>query len=110
MSGILGTADLAADTVTSLYECETDTLSVVQVNICNRHNEEITIEVAITDTEDVIDDNSMYIEYQTPIKPKGVLLRTGVIVPVGKFLTVKSSHSNVSAVTYGIVADTYTFA
>lgn len=103
MSGILGTHDLTADVIQSIYQCDTDQFTTANISICNRHNVEITIDIAITDDENTLA-NSRYIEYQTVIKPKGVLERTAVAVPTEKYITVLSSHSNVSAVAFGIRA------
>ena len=104
MSGILGTHDLTGGVIQSLYQGDTDQFTTTNISICNRHNVDITITVAITDTANTIDDSSMYIEYETILKPKGVLERSAVVVATEKFITVKSSHNNVSAVVYGVRA------
>ena len=104
MSGILGTHDLTGGVTQSIYQCDTDQFTTANISICNRHNVAITINVAITDTVNTFDDSSMYIEYETEIKPKGVLERTAVVVPTTKFITVLSSHDAVSAVAWGVRA------
>jgi len=103
MSGILGTHDLTGGVAQSIYACDTDQFTTANISLCNRHNETVKVTLAITDAENVFDD-ARYIEYETTLLPKGVLERTAVIVPEGKFLTVLSTHNRVSAVAWGIRA------
>lgn len=103
MSGILGTHDLTGGVAQSIYACDTDQFTTANISLCNRHNETVKVTLAITDAENVFDD-ARYIEYETSLLPKGVLERTAVVVPAGKFLTVLSSHNRVSAVAWGIRA------
>lgn len=103
MSGILGTHDLTGGVTQSIYACDTDQFTTANISLCNRHNETVKVTLAITDAENAFDD-ARYIEYETPLLPKGVLERTAVVVPEGKFLTVLSSHNRVSAVAWGMRA------
>lgn len=103
MSGILGTHDLTGGVVQSIYQCDTDQFTTANISICNRHNVDIKISIAITDTENAFD-NARYVEYETVLKPKGVLERTAVAIPTEKYITVMSSHNAVSAVAWGIRA------
>lgn len=103
MSGILGTHDLTGGVIQSIYQCDTDQFTTANISLCNRHNVEVKVTLAITDAENAFDD-ARYIEYETILKPKGVLERSAVAVPTEKYITVLSSHNNVSAVAYGIRA------
>jgi len=103
MSGILGTHDLTGGVTQSIYQCDTDQFTTANISLCNRHNVDVTVTLAITDAESAFDD-ARYIEYETVLKPKGVLERSAVAVPTEKYITVLSSHNNVSAVAYGIRA------
>src|SRR6056300_1926415 len=103
MSGILGTHDLTGGVTQSIYACDTDQFTTANISLCNRHNVAVKVTLAITDAENAFDD-ARYIEYETELKPKGVLERTAVIVPVGKFITVLSTHNAVSAAAWGIRA------
>ena len=103
MSGILGTHDLTGGVIQSIYQCDTDQFTTANISICNRHNVDVEVTLAMTDAENAFDD-ARYIEYATVLKPKGVLERSAVVVPTGKFLTVLSSHNAVSAVAWGIRA------
>lgn len=104
MSGILGAYDLKGGLIQSLYVGDVDGVTTSNVSICNRNNETVYVKLAITSTENVFDDDSVYIEYETPIKPKGVLERSALAIAEGKFITVYSDKSKVSAVAYGIRA------
>ena len=109
MSGILGTHDLTGGVIQTIYTCDTDQFTVANVSICNRHNYDIKISMALTDTANTFDSESMYIEYETILKPKAVLERSAISIPTTKHITVMSTHNNVSAVAWGIRAgDTIT--
>jgi hypothetical protein len=103
MSGILGTHDLTGGVIQSIYQCDTDQFTTANISICNRHNVDVEITLAITDAENAFDD-ARYIEYKTVLKPKGVLERSAVAVPTEKYITIMSSHNRVSAVAYGVRA------
>ena len=104
MSGILGTYDLKGGVIQSLCVGDVDGVITSNVSICNRNNETVYVKLAITSTENTFDDDSVYIEYETPIKPKGVLERSALAIAEGKFITIYSDKSSVSAVAYGIRA------
>jgi hypothetical protein len=103
MSGVLGTHDLTGGVTQSIYQCDTDQFTTANISLCNRHNVDVKVTLAITDSENAFDD-ARYVEYETILKPKGVLERTAVVVPTEKYITVLSSHNAVSAVAWGIRA------
>ena len=103
MSGVLGTHDLTGGVTQSIYQCDTDQFTTANISLCNRHNVDVKVTLAITDSENAFDD-ARYVEYETVLKPKGVLERTAVVVPTEKYITVLSSHNAVSAVAWGIRA------
>jgi len=101
MSGRLGAYNLTSGIAQSLYQGDTAKFTVATLNITNRGNESVTVRAAITDLESTIDLED-YIEFDLTLAPKGTLVRTGILIPSTKYLTVLSSASTVSAVAWGI--------
>lgn len=101
MSGRLGAYDLTGGIPQSLYQGDTEKYTVATLNITNRGNESVRVRAAITDLESTIDLED-YIEFDITLAPKGTLVRTGIIVPSTKYITVLGSASTVNAVAWGI--------
>jgi hypothetical protein len=99
-TGRLGTADLAANTLTSLYTVPSNTFTVLTLSMCNRSAAIITARVAIASSSTPT--NAEYVEYDIQIPANGVLERTGIVMDANKILVVRSSAVDVSAVCYGI--------
>lgn len=103
-TGRLGTADLAATTLTTLYTCPATTFTVASVSICNRTTSPITVRLAVASA--ATPTNAEYIEYDTTIAGNQVLERTGIVMDAGKLIVVRSSATGLSAVAYGIETTT----
>ena len=103
-TGILGTADLAAATDTTLYTEPADHFSVVTVNICNRSSSAATVRIAVSSSGTPADAD--YIEYDSQVTANGVLERTGIVLDASKVVVVRSNAINVSAVCLGIETST----
>jgi hypothetical protein len=103
-TGILGTADLALTTNTTLYTVPADTFTVANVTICNRGATAVTVRLALSATGTPA--NSEYIEYDVSIAAKGVLERTGLVLDATKNIVVYSSATGVNAIAYGIETST----
>ena len=103
-TGRLGTADLAATTLTTLYTCPATTFTVASVSICNRTTSPITVRLAVASA--ATPTNAEYIEYDTTIAANQVLERTGIVMDAGKLIVVRSSATGLSAVAYGIETTT----
>ena len=103
-TGRLGTADLAATTLTTLYTCPATTFTVASVSICNRTASPITVRLALASA--ATPTNAEYIEYDTTIAANQVLERTGIVMDAGKLIVVRASTTGISAVAYGIETTT----
>lgn len=99
-TGRLAGEDLAAGTNTTVYETPADTYTVASVNIVNRGNQPITINLAIADLDTPTDGE--YIEFESELLPKNILERTGIVLGATQKIVVYSSQANVSVVAFGI--------
>lgn len=99
--GILGYRDMIANTPRSVAVCNTSKAAIVAVNLCNRNTQPMRVSIAITDAEDLIEDLD-YIEKDVEILPNCVLLRTGVAISSGQYITVSTNLDRMSAVVYGM--------
>jgi len=103
-TGILGTADLAAATDTTIYTVPANTFGVVTVSLCNRGATSATVRIAVANSG--TPSAAEYIEFDSELLAKGVLERTGIVLQAGKVLVVRSNAISVSAVAYGIETST----
>jgi hypothetical protein len=99
-TGRLGTADLGAVTLTTVYTVPATTFSVVTVSVVNRSASAALIRIALASSASPSD--AEWLEYDVSLSPKGVLERTGIVMDTGKILVVRSSATGVNAVVYGI--------
>jgi len=100
-TGRLGAVDLAAGVMTTLYSVPANTLTTVNLNICNRNATQISVRVALINGTVGSLSNTDYIEYDTLILGHGVMERTGLVLQAGYTLAVRSDISNVSSVCWG---------
>jgi hypothetical protein len=99
-TGRLGTADLSAVTLTSVYTVPATTFTVATVSVVNRGAGAALIRIALASSASPSD--AEWLEYDVSLSPKGVLERTGIVMDTGKILVVRSSATGVNAVVYGI--------
>lgn len=99
-SGILGSADLAATTNTTVYTVPTLTLGTLNVSIVNRGTttSKIRLALAATNTPTAAE----YIEYDASLDVNQVLERTGLVVDAGRRVVAYSDTGLVSVVVYGL--------
>jgi hypothetical protein len=103
-TGRLGYADLTAATWTTIYTVPTGYFTVATLNIVNRSNSAITVNVAVSTSTTPA--NGEYIEFGTEILAHGVLQLTGLVANAGINLLVQSSTANVGAMAFGIETST----
>ena len=99
-TGRLGTADLSAATLTTVYTVPATTFTVATVSVVNRGASAATIRIALASSATPTD--AEWVEYDVSLSAKGVLERTGIVMDTGKLLVVRSSAVSVNAVVYGI--------
>jgi hypothetical protein len=99
-TGRLGTADLSAVTLTTLYTVPATTFTVATVSVVNRGASAALIRIALASSASPTD--AEWLEYDVSLSPKGVLERTGIVMDAAKLLVVRSSATGVNAVVYGI--------
>jgi len=102
MSGLLGKADLEADTHTDIYTVPTARITTANINLCNRTETPVTVCIALHDG--VLADAD-YLEYDTSIPAHGVLERTGLVMSAGETITTCASADGVSVRVYGFEED-----
>ena len=98
-TGILGTADVAATTLTTLYTVPATKIGVVNINLCNRGTAPVKVRLAVSATATPA--LGEYIEYDATIAANSVLERTGFALDTGKNVVVYTDIATLSAVVTG---------
>jgi len=98
MSGLLGKADLAKNTDTSLYTVPADALATVNLNLCNRTANTRKVRIIIRSGTLT---NADFLEYDSVMPPFGLLERTGLALSAGETLTVRADGTGISARAHG---------
>lgn len=99
-NGILGTSEIPATTLTTVYTVPADTFSVVTLNVVNRSTAPRTVRVAMSASG--TPGLAEYIEYDVEILANGVLERTGLVLDATKNIVVYADSLGCSAVVYGL--------
>ena len=100
-SGRLGTADLAATTITDVYTVPASTLTSCNINICNRNATAIAIRIAVSDTT-VTQGVDEFLVYDKSISANDSAQITANTLDATKIITAYSDTANVSIVVMGI--------
>jgi len=98
-TGILGSSDVPATTLTTVYTVPAALVSVVNINLCNRGATAIVVRLAVSATGTPT--NAEYIEYDVSIPANSVLERTGFALDAGKNVVVYTDIATLSAVVTG---------
>ncbi|MDI1231327.1 MAG: hypothetical protein PSU93_09280 [Methylobacter sp.] len=93
-SGKLGTADLVATTLTTIYTVPALKVASYSISVCNRTNASIALRLA--ESVDATPGLSEYIEYDMSIPANGVLERTGRVLDAGKLIVAYASATGIS--------------
>lgn len=101
-AGLLGAVDLTtANQGASPYTIQAGKTGSVLLNICNRNaDQSATVLVGITSSASPA--AGEWIEYGAAILPKGVLIRTALMLDAGQKLYIQSNRTLVNAVLLGI--------
>lgn len=93
-SGKLATADLAADTLTQIYQVPAGYTATYLISVCNRNSTPIRIRLAETATTSPA--GSEWIEYDALILPNEALERAGRVLGEGDYIYAQANTGNVS--------------
>ena len=99
-TGLLGSADLAANTLTTICTLPAGSQSFT-VNVCNRNNANVAIRIAPLAAA-ATPTNSEYFVYDTVLQAYSVMQLSGVTSGSAKLVVVYSDTANVSVNVYGV--------
>lgn len=98
-SGILGAADLAATTNTTVYTVPAGKTATCTLSLCNRNAVSVKVRVALAAAASP--SNSEFIEYDAVVPANTPLERSAIVLDATKRLVVYSDTAGVSAVAFG---------
>lgn len=96
---ILGQANPAANTNTTVYTVPATKSATLNVSINNTGSTQVAVRLAVTAA--ATPTASEYLEDDTVILQYGVLERTGIVAEAGKNIVVYASSANTSVSVYG---------
>lgn len=99
-TGRLGAADLAATTLTNVFQVTAAKTASFSVSLCNRNSTSVTVRLALASTS-ASPTAAEWLEYDTTILANSVLERTGLALDATKYLVAYAGSTGVSAVAYG---------
>ena len=99
-TGLLGSADLAANTLTTICTLPAGSQSFT-VNVCNRNNANVAIRIAPLAAA-ATPTNAEYFVYDTVLQAYSVMQLSGVTSGSAKLVVVRSDTANVSVNVYGV--------
>jgi len=99
MSGTLGTANPAANTLTTVYTVATGKTGIFNISVVNTSSTPLAIRLALAAA--ATPNISEYIEYDTIIPGNSVLERAGLMASSTKNVVAYSSTANAAINVYG---------
>ena len=100
-----GALDLVATTPAELTSGPTNFTSTANVRFVNRNGTEVRIRLALVDAASGLALAALtaedYLEFDTKLRPNGVLEDTGIVIPDGFTLVAESDTNDVTVVAYG---------
>lgn len=99
-AGILGEADLLANTPTKLYTVPPGKVATITVSFCNRSTSTIKATLRTPLTVGAL---NTYYEFETPVLPGGgmALERSGIVLEAGRNVMVQTDKALVTAIVHG---------
>ena len=98
-TGRLGTADLTAATLTTLYTVPAAKVASFTLSLTNRSQMAVNVRAALASSATPA--NSEYIEFDTIVPGNTVLERTGLVLDAAKLVVVYAGTAGISANCYG---------
>jgi hypothetical protein len=99
-TGLLGSADLAANTLTTICTLPAGSQSFT-VNVCNRNSTNVNIRIAPMSTL-ATPTNAEYFVYDASLQANNVMQLSGLTSGSAKLVVVYSDTANVSVNVYGV--------
>lgn len=99
-TGRLGAVDLAATTLTNVFQVTAGKTASFSVSLCNRNATSVTVRLALA-TASAAPAATEWLEYDTTIQANSVLERTGLVLDATKYVVGYASGTGVSVVAYG---------
>jgi hypothetical protein len=93
-TGKLGTVDLAAETLTTIYTVPATKIASFTISLCNRMGVPVNVRIAESTSETPA--LSEYIEYDVYVPAQGVLERTGRVLGESATVVAYASATGVS--------------
>jgi hypothetical protein len=93
-TGKLGTAALAATTLTTVYTVPAAKVGSFTISVCNTTSSAIAVRIA--ESTSGTPDASEYIEYGVLVSPNGVLERTGRVLGAGGTVVAYAAATGIS--------------
>lgn len=98
-SGILGEADLLANTPTKLHTVSVGTVATLTVSFCNRGASTAKVTLRVPKA---VGDQTTFYEYEFPLPPGAPPLeRSGIVAEAGRNVVVQSDKALVTAIVHG---------